>query len=95
MGTAPRNGRFICWANVFSATLTEDVVFGAVVADEIAHVFDHAEDIHAELLKHAGRASRIILCDFLRRADDDGTAERENLAHRQRHVTRTPAAGRQ
>ena len=71
------------------AAAAEEVVFLAVVADEVAHVLHHAEDRDPQLLEHAHRAAGVVLGHALRRADHHGAGQREELAHGERHVARS------
>jgi hypothetical protein len=62
------------------AAAAEDVVaLAAAFADEAAHVFDHAEDGDVDRVEHRDGPLGVEQGDLLRRADDDGAGDGEDL----------------
>ena len=65
--------------HLLRAAFAEDVVFFAVVTDEVGHVLDDPEAFDAERFEHVGSADRIVLRDFLRGAHNDRAGELDAL----------------
>ena len=76
-GTEPRNGVSSCAREPLAAARAEDLR---------RHVLDHAEQLHAGLQRHLGRATRDLLRERLRRRHDDRLGARKQLAERDRDV---------
>ena len=77
-------GRLLC-----SAT-REDINFVlAMRADEVAHVLDHADDIHFHLAKHLDRFAGVLQGYVGWRRDHNRTGQRNGLNQGERYVTCT------
>ena len=73
--------------HAFATVGPEDVFAVATVGATVdGHVFDDAQDGHADLLEHAQALARVQQGDVLRRGDDDGAGQRHALAQRERDV---------
>src|SRR5438552_2156646 len=70
-----------------AATPKQLVFLGAVRADEVAHVLDHADDRHLELFEHRHALGHVLQGDVLWRGDDDHARERDQLRQAQRGIT--------
>ncbi len=60
----------------------------AVRANEVAHVLDHAHQVHLHLAEHFDGFARVLQRNVGRRGNHDRAGERNGLNQRQRHVSR-------
>src|SRR5882762_7090711 len=80
-----RNVELLC--GLFGPTTRKNVDFMlAVRADEITHVFDHADDVHLHLAEHLDGLARILQRNIGRRRDHDCAGQRNSLNQRERNV---------
>lgn len=65
---------------MLAAAFAKDGVALAIAgAEEVAHVFNDAEDWDVDLLEHGDGLARVDEGDLLRSGDDDGSIERDGL----------------
>jgi len=62
-----------------AAAVTEDLIALAVVADEIAHVLDDAQDRHLHLAEHLHALARVDQADLLWLGHDDSAVDGDVL----------------
>src|SRR5260221_2911736 len=68
----------------FPAAMTEDLLtLAAVLADEVAHVLDDAEERHVHLAEHGQALARVDKGDVLRGRHNDGAGQRDALGERE------------
>ena len=72
----------------FRPAAAEDVVRLAIVADEVTHVLNDPQHLHAELLEHPHRPGGVVQSDLLRRTYHHRTGQWQQLCQGQRDITR-------
>ena len=71
-----------------AAARAEELLARSVLARQVGHVLDDAEQPHVRLPRHLRRAHGHLLGGAVRRRHDDGLGPRQQLSERDRHVAR-------